>query len=68
MRKKKKEHDKLAKQMAETKVQFVKFERKDIKYREDLKHEKIKCKKLKAKISRQNTSVKNMETTIKKKL
>ena len=44
-KKKKKEHDKCAEQLDESRKEFQTFEREDIKHREELKHLKTQLKK-----------------------
>lgn len=55
------EYDSVTAEMERTKADFAAFERKDVKYREDLKHDKAKEKKLEAAIARHRKNIEEME-------
>eukprot|EP01051_Picozoa_sp_SAG22_P002354 SAG22_NODE_103_length_20175_cov_15.280833_18_plen_137_part_00 len=51
------EYDDIAKELAASKAEFAAYERKDVKYREDLKHAKEKEKKLKDTVKKETAKV-----------
>ena len=57
-----KEHKAIAKELAETKAEFASYERKDVKFREDIKHTKELEKKLKATVAKEEAKAKKAES------
>lgn len=57
-----KEHGAIAKELTETKAEFAAYERKDVKFREDIKHTKEQEKKLKATVAKEQTKAKKAES------
>lgn len=51
------DHGSVAKELERANEEFKEFERKDIKYREDLKHVKAKLKKLQEKLNKDTTKM-----------
>ena len=51
------DHGSVAKELERANEEFKEFERKDIKYREDLKHLKAKLKKLQDKLSKDSARI-----------
>lgn len=51
------DHGSVAKELERANEEFKEFERKDIKYREDLKHVKAKLKKLQEKLTRDSAKM-----------
>lgn len=51
------DHGAVAKELERANEEFKEFERKDIKYREDLKHLKAKLKKLQEKLSKDSAKM-----------
>lgn len=54
---KKKEYDDIEKALNDSKSDFAIYERKDIKYREDIKHFKSKSKKLKETVATESKKI-----------
>ena len=66
-----KEHEVIAKELGQIKAEFAAYERKDVKYREDIKHDKEKEKKLKdtlkkerAKIAKTSAAIEEHDTSL----
>lgn len=51
------DHGSVAKELERANEEFKEFERKDIKYREDLKHVKAKLKKLQEKLTKDSAKM-----------
>ena len=51
------DHGSVAKELERANEEFKEFERKDIKYREDLKHVKAKLKKLQDKLTKDSSKM-----------
>lgn len=51
------DHGRVAKELERANEEFKEFERKDIKYREDLKHVKAKLKKLQEKLAKDSAKM-----------